>query len=319
MIGTIPTAEAAQRFVDYLLTQRINASAESDGRDDASANWQIWVEHDDHLDVGREELAAFLRNPTDSRYDSAANADRIRKEAERAAMRRQENYKDVRTSSARVRSAGTPVALVLIAISVALSLLTGFARDPSQPMVSKLAFDDFATAAPQIDAGERRNMFASVAQGQIWRTITPIFLHGDIFHLLFNMMWLWRLGQLIESLKGSRHFLILVVVTAVMSCCMEAAWAMVSPFNQWHWSFFLGFSGVNAGLFGYAWMKRRYQSYERIYVSDQDVGLMIGWLVLCTTGIVGNIANVAHWGGLLCGMAFVLIPLWQRKLMRKRM
>jgi len=43
---------------------------------------------------------------------------------------------------------------------------------------------------------------------QIWRLITYQFLHGDFFHILINMLWLFFLGPTLERHWGSRKFLI---------------------------------------------------------------------------------------------------------------
>src|SRR5690625_1758494 len=38
---------------------------------------------------------------------------------------------------------------------------------------------------------------------QPWRFVTYIFLHGSGFHLLFNMLWLWRMDRLVEEQNGT--------------------------------------------------------------------------------------------------------------------
>ena len=73
-------------------------------------------------------------------------------------------------------------------------------------------------------------------------------------------------------------------------------------------------SGVVAGLFGYAWMCGYFRPYEKIGVAQFEIGLMLGWLVLCSLGFVGPIANAAHWVGLLTGMAIGAAPSLMKKL-----
>jgi len=40
-----------------------------------------------------------------------------------------------------------------------------------------------------------------------WRLVTYMFLHGSFFHLLFNMLWVWFLGKVVEDHLGSKNFL----------------------------------------------------------------------------------------------------------------
>lgn len=42
---------------------------------------------------------------------------------------------------------------------------------------------------------------------RIWQPFTYIFLHGDIWHLLINMLWLWMFGRELELIWGKRRFL----------------------------------------------------------------------------------------------------------------
>jgi membrane associated rhomboid family serine protease len=41
---------------------------------------------------------------------------------------------------------------------------------------------------------------------QPWRAVTYMFLHGGVFHLVFNMLWLWWLGRHVEESMGPRSF-----------------------------------------------------------------------------------------------------------------
>lgn len=75
-------------------------------------------------------------------------------------------------------------------------------------------------------------------------------------------------------------------------------------------------SGVVYALFGYVWMKGRYQPHLGMGVRQQTVLVMLGWLVLCMTGWVGPIGNAAHVMGLIVGMAFGYVPYKWRTMTR---
>lgn len=48
-----------------------------------------------------------------------------------------------------------------------------------------------------------------------WQFITYMFMHGDHWHLFFNMFALWMFGYLLENVWGSKRFLIYYVVTGI--------------------------------------------------------------------------------------------------------
>uniref|UniRef100_A0A0G4HPR3 Rhomboid-like protease n=1 Tax=Chromera velia CCMP2878 TaxID=1169474 RepID=A0A0G4HPR3_9ALVE len=54
------------------------------------------------------------------------------------------------------------------------------------------------------------------AQGQIWRLITPMFLHANPFHILFNLFFQIRMGLPLEAKYGVSNFLYLYFVTGFM-------------------------------------------------------------------------------------------------------
>ena len=54
-------------------------------------------------------------------------------------------------------------------------------------------------------------------------------------------------------------------------------------------------------------MKGVYQPEQGMAVHPNTVNIMLLWLVLCMTGMIGPVANAAHFVGLAVGMAFGLL------------
>jgi len=61
--------------------------------------------------------------------------------------------------------------------------------------------------------GAKINQF--ILQGEIWRFLTPVFLHGSIVHLSFNMYALYSIGPSLERKYGSISFILLYAISAV--------------------------------------------------------------------------------------------------------
>lgn len=158
-------------------------------------------------------------------------------------------------------------------------------------------FQDFA-GTRYVPLGE------SLAQGEIWRLLTPVFLHFGIFHVLFNSLWMWDLGRRLELLLGRWHFLLFFLVTAIASNVAQYTWSGSAIFG--------GMSGVVYALVGFIAVRQRIAPHPLVAVSPALIGFMLVWLVLCMTGAVdyfigGSIANAAHLGGLLAGAVYALL------------
>lgn len=132
-----------------------------------------------------------------------------------------------------------------------------------------------------------------LSQGQWWRLISPIFLHFGLVHLLFNMMWLWELGRAIEWRFGWKRFLLVVLLTGIISNLAQLYWS-----GPW----FGGMSGVVYALLAYIWMQGRFNPYSGLHVPKHVLLMMMAWFFLCWTGLLGPIANMAHTGGLVMGI-----------------
>jgi GlpG protein len=141
---------------------------------------------------------------------------------------------------------------------------------------------------------------AEILSGQVWRLITPIFIHLGMLHILFNMLWLWDLGVTLESRFGKIYLLIMVLV-----------FGLAGNVAQYFFSgpAFGGMSGVVFGLLGYVWIVGKLN--PRIGLAlHPEIALFMGiWFVFGWVdgflNIFGmNIANWAHTGGLLAGFAW---------------
>jgi membrane associated rhomboid family serine protease len=65
-----------------------------------------------------------------------------------------------------------------------------------------------------------------VLHGQVWRLLTYAFLHAGLWHILFNMLFLWWFGSDIESIYGPREFLAFYLVSAFLGgLAFQLAWA----------------------------------------------------------------------------------------------
>lgn len=301
-IGTIDSDAQAERFSDYLLTQGIgNMVEESAG---AGSAWAVWVEDDDHLDRARTELASFRANPGDARYDTTAAAARLRKDAERDERRRRKQFVDVRTrlSGAGAVSARTvPVTIVLVAASLLVGALTRLGMTGPTPV------EDALLIAPLDTFNTGDTSLRAIRHGQIWRLVTPVFIHFGPWHLLFNMMWTALLGIMIEPRLGRLRFAGLVLVCAILPIVAEYYLGRSGVPNPR----IGGMSGVVYGLFGYAWVAGRVRPELGVGVSQQTVVLMMVWLVVCMIPAIApipNVANVAHVTGLLCGAGAAYAP-----------
>lgn len=172
--------------------------------------------------------------------------------------------------------------VTLIALSVVMTLMTGFGR--SLDTLQFLLISDYnGYGLPE------------VMSGQLWRLITPIFIHFGVLHILFNMLWLWDLGGAVEYRQGSANLGLLVLVIGV-----------AGNLAQYYFSgpMFGGMSGVVYGLLGYVWMQGRYNPRAGLFLHQQIVVMMLVWYAVCWTGLVGSVANMAHTMGLVVGVAW---------------
>jgi GlpG protein len=282
LIGHLKTEGSARTFGDYLTSLDIRnlVEPEQDG-------WAIWVYAEDQIEAGRNALASYFANPDDGKFRRASQT--------AAALRQKEKEEGAKFARRmRTREQLWPVAgrgrltLVLIVASVLLTVVFQFTSDNSP---SHYWF--FISL-------RRASFLPEVRHGEVWRLITPIFLHMTMSHLLFNMFALNALGSIIESREGSRKLLAMVLVLGILSNLTQ--YLASGPF-------FGGMSGVVYGLFGYAWIRGKVDPASGYFLDGLTIAIMLVWFFLCLFGFLGGVANGAHATGLVLGMLWGAAPL----------
>ena len=129
-----------------------------------------------------------------------------------------------------------------------------------------------------------------VAEGQWYRMLTAMFLHGSYIHIMFNMLSLWWIGGPLEAALGRARYLTLYFVSGLAGSALS--YLLAAP-NQPS----LGASGAIFGLFGATAVLMRRLNYDLRPV----IALLVINLVF-TFNPAFNIAWQAHIGGLVAGV-----------------
>ena len=145
----------------------------------------------------------------------------------------------------------------------------------------------------------------------VWQLGTYMFLHGGLFHILFNMLALWMFGTELERIWGTRYFLKFYLVTGIGAGVLTVLFSLL-PFGfaqQVHYSNVIGASGAIYGLL------LAYASYfpdRPIYMyfvfpipAKIFVAIMGAIAFLSSLGDSGGVANATHLGGLLVAYLFL--------------
>ncbi|MEM1110131.1 MAG: rhomboid family intramembrane serine protease [Planctomycetota bacterium] len=73
------------------------------------------------------------------------------------------------------------------------------------------------------------NVDQAIYGGQVWRFFTYQFLHGGLFHILFNMIGLFFFGPLMEQWWGSKRFLAFYLLCGSCGALVYALFAIAAP------------------------------------------------------------------------------------------
>ena len=139
--------------------------------------------------------------------------------------------------------------------------------------------------------------------------LTYMFFHGDIFHLLSNMIFLWVFGDNVEDALGHFNFLVFYLACGVIAGLTHALMMPTSPLPL------IGASGAIAGVIAaYIMLYPRVKVWVlafRFIPLRVSAALVLGlWiatqLFMVFVAEAGPVAWWAHIGGLVAGAVLVL-------------
>ena len=164
-----------------------------------------------------------------------------------------------------------------------------------------------------------------IKKGQLWRLVTTAFCHDrfGIFHILFNMLFLYWFGQFVEATYGSKEFLCFYLVAAVVASLAYIGLELAT--GDRHPA--IGASGAVMGVVCVFAMWNPNHTIRLYFLFPITIKVLLLFYViydlhpvlLSLSGNVVNtgVAHAAHLGGLLFGFLYYkndwrLAPLWDR-------
>lgn len=279
-IGDIKDKDLARRFSDFLLVQGL----ENEVEEESDGTWTIWVMDEDRLDEAHELLEKFQANPDEKQFiEKARQADNVRQKKEK-------ELKDYRNRQIKAMQSMQGGLLGMSRFTSAIFIICAITA-----MASNLGSNLDFFRAFLISEKPPRVGLIEIQHGQVWRLITPAFLHFGFLHVLFNLWWWKDLGTIIERRHSSIYLAALFLVIAVTSNLGQYFLAGPS---------FGGMSGVVYGALGFLWFRGKFDPNYGLELNPFVIQMMMFWFMLCFTGMFGNIANGAHSVGLGVGAAW---------------
>lgn len=133
---------------------------------------------------------------------------------------------------------------------------------------------------------------SKILNGEYYRLLSCIFMHGGIIHLLCNMYCLYVIGPQVESFFGKIKYIVIYLLSGIIGSLMS-----LSITN----SISLGASGAIFGLLGsILYFGYHYRVYLSQAIKSQIIPIIV--LNLFLGFMLNGVDNAAHIGGLIGGV-----------------
>ncbi|NLC48126.1 MAG: rhomboid family intramembrane serine protease [Tenericutes bacterium] len=138
------------------------------------------------------------------------------------------------------------------------------------------------------------NNYLLIQKGELYRLFTSMFVHGDIFHLAFNMYALYILGPQVERYYGRKRFLFIYILSGLLGSVFSSVFLSSSAYS-------IGASGAIFGLFGsIMYFTYYYRATLQSFLRGPIIPTLLINLAIGIT--IPGIDLSAHIGGLIGGV-----------------
>ena len=150
-----------------------------------------------------------------------------------------------------------------------------------------------------------------VTHGRVWQLATYMFVHGGLFHILFNMLALWMFGTDLERRWGTRYFVKFYFVTGIGAGILTVmlSWLPFEFTAPLYRSNIIGASGAIYGiLLAYALYFPERQIILIIFPVPAKYAVMIIGAIAFYSSFSDagrGVSNFTHLGGLLVAYLFL--------------
>jgi GlpG protein len=264
VLGELGNKRACQAFSDYLSTQHIKHKVEK-----TENRFVISVEPE-HYHHSHQLFDDFVHNPHQAKFLEASW--QVNEPQQSHALDSKSSSNDLGLSKILNNTGWLTRLVTLICISVYIASYFGY---------FPLIFDTLSF---------------SWDLSQPYRLITPMLMHLDTLHLVFNVTWWWYLAGKIEK---SFSLYVLISLTLLSALLSNSAQALIVSSN------FAGLSGVVYGLMGFTWLYGRNRPNGEIQLPNNIFVFLLIWMGLGFVDLLPiNMANWAHLFGLIAGLAY---------------
>jgi membrane associated rhomboid family serine protease len=146
--------------------------------------------------------------------------------------------------------------------------------------------------------------YSVIAEGEYWRLLTALFLHGGFIHLLFNVFALYVLGPPLERSIGTMRFVVCYLISGLASGAGVVALTVIGLVQP---AQLIGASGSIMGIVG-AWagflLRHRHAPYAKQRLAN--VGLIVAIQIAFDLS-TPQVSMAAHLCGLISGFFLGLI------------
>ena len=201
MIGHLDSGIQARSFSDYLTVKGIENSVEPE----KDGTWAVWIHSEEELKWSKDLFNLFQQNPADPKYQVAArDADKVRERKKKEQADYERRVKQRRHLFRPLMAYGFgPVTFALIFISVVVFIAmyaTSYGARVEHMLrissVDLINIDQFSYLRQFVKrVAAFRVLLPEIREGQVWRLITPIFLHYGFLHIFFQYALAERFGK----------------------------------------------------------------------------------------------------------------------------